>query len=76
LNRVFGIDDTDPVNWVAMLLIIAMVGALSEASVFHFAFKQRLGQKRFWLLYVANAVCLGIAGCGMGFYMLTHPPKA
>jgi hypothetical protein len=76
LNRVLGIDETDPINWVALLLIIAMIGALSEASVLHFAFKQRLGQKRFWLLYVANGVCIGVAACRMGFYMVAHPPTA
>jgi hypothetical protein len=76
LNRVLHVDDTDPVNWVALLLIIAMIGALSEASVLHFAFKQRLGQKRFWVLFSANAACIGVAACGMGFYMVAHPPTA
>jgi hypothetical protein len=76
LNRIFGTDYSDPVNWVAMLLIIAMIGALSEASVIHFAFKQRLGQKGFWLLYVANGLCIGIAACGTGFYIVAHPPTA
>jgi len=76
LNRIFGTDYSDPVNWVAMLLIIAMIGALSEASVIHFAFKERLGQKGFWLLYVANGLCIGIAACGTGFYIVAHPPTA
>ena len=74
LNRVFDIGADDPVNWVALLLIVAMISALSEASVLHFGFKQRLGQKRFWLLYVANAVCIGFAAFGMGSYILAHPP--
>jgi hypothetical protein len=74
LNRVFGVDADDPVNWVALLLIVAMISALSEALVLYFGFKQRLGQKGFWLLYVANAVCSGTAACGMGFYMAAHPP--
>jgi len=74
LNRVFGVDADDPVNWVAMLLIVALISAVSEASVLHFGFKQRLGQKGFWLLYVANAICSGTAACGMGFYMAAHPP--
>jgi hypothetical protein len=76
LNRIFGTDYSDPVNWVAILLIIAMIGALSEASVLHFGFKYRLGQKRFWLLYAANGLCIGIAACGTGFYMVAHPPTA
>jgi hypothetical protein len=76
LNRIFGTDDTDAVNWIALLLIIAMVEALSEASVLYFAFKQRLERKGFWLLYVANAICSGTAACGMGFYMAAHPPIA
>ncbi len=59
-----------------MLLIVAMIGALSEASVIHFAFKQRLGQKGLWLLYVANVLCIGVAACGTGFYMIAHPPRA
>jgi len=75
LNRIFGTDYSDPVNWVGMLLIIAMIGALSEASVLHFAFKHRLGQKRFWLLYAANGLCIGIEACGTGFYMVAHPPN-
>lgn len=76
LNRIFGTDYRDPVNWIAMLLIIAMIGALSEAFVIRFAFKQRLRQKGFWLLYVANGVCISIAACGTIFYMVAHPPTA
>jgi hypothetical protein len=76
LNRVFGTDDTAPVNWVAVLLVIAMISALSEAFVLKFVFKQRLGQKRFWLLYIVNAICIGVAAYGMGIYALAHPPTA
>jgi hypothetical protein len=76
LNRMFGTDDADPVNWIALLLIIAMIGALSEAFVLHFALKQRLGQKGFCLLYLVNAVCIGTAACGMGFHTVAHPPIA
>jgi hypothetical protein len=70
VNQIFGTDDADPINWIAILLIIAIIGALSEALVIHFAFKQRLGQRGFWLLCMANAVCSGTAACGMGFYMV------
>jgi len=74
LSRAFGTDGSDPVNWIALLLIVALISALSEAFVLHFVFKQRLGQKRFWFLYVANAVCVGVAACGTGFYLVAHPP--
>ena len=76
LNRVFATDDSDPVNWVALLLVMALISALSEAFVLHFVFKQRLGQKSFWLLYVVNATCIGVAACGMGYYAAAHPPTA
>ncbi len=76
LDRVFGTDNTAPVNWVALLLIIAMISAVSDAFVLRFLFKQRIGQKRFWLLYVANVVCVGVAACGMGIYGVAHPPTA
>ena len=76
LNRIFGTDDTDPANWVPLLMVLAMIGALLEVSVIHFAFKQRVGQKGFWLLYLVNAVCIGIAVCGTGFYAAAHPPIA
>ena len=76
LNRVFGTDDADPVNWVALLLVIALISAISDALVLHFVFKQRLGRNRFWLLYVANTMCVGVAACGMYFFLVAHPPTA
>jgi hypothetical protein len=76
VNRIFGTDDADPVNWVAILLIIAMIGALSEAAVLRFAFRQQLGQRAFWLLYVANVACIAFMARGMGFYIAAHPPTA
>ena len=76
LGRVFGTDNSDPVNWIALLLVMALISALSEAFVLHFVFKQRLGQKRFWFLYVANAVCVGVAACRTGAYLVAHPPTA
>jgi len=76
LNRVFGIDDSDPVNWVALLLAMALISALSDALILHFVFKQRFGQKGLWLIYFANAVCIGVAACGMNFYARAHPPTA
>jgi hypothetical protein len=56
LNRIFGTDDADPANWVPLVMVLAMIGALLEVSVIHFASKQRLGQKGFWVLCAANAV--------------------
>jgi hypothetical protein len=76
LSRAFGTDDSDPVNWIALLLVMALIGALSEAFVLHFVFKQRLGQKRFWLLHVANAVCVGVAAFETGVYLVARPPTA
>src|SRR5580704_10943609 len=76
INRALATADSDPVNWFALLLIMAMMSTLSEAFVLRFVFKQRLGQKKFWLLYVANAVCMGFAAYGMSSYEGAHPPTA
>ena len=76
LNRVFGTDDADPVNWVALLVVMAFITTMSDACVLHFASKWQLGKKTFWLLYVANAVCVSIAAFGTGFYLVAHPPTA
>lgn len=76
LNRVIGADDADPVNWVALLMVMALITALSDALVLRFVFKLELGKKTFWLLYVTNAVCIAVAACGTGFYLIAHPPTA
>ena len=76
LNRAFGTDDADPVNWVALLLVMALISAISDALVLHFVFRQRLGQKWFWLLYVVNAMCVAAAACGMYFFLVAHRPTA
>jgi hypothetical protein len=76
LNRVVGTDDADPVNWVALLMVMALITALSDALVLRVVFKRELGKKTFWLLYVTNAVCIAVAACGTGFYLVAHPPTA
>jgi hypothetical protein len=76
MNRVVGTDDADPVNWVAVLMVMALIAALSDALVLRFAFKRELGKKAFLLLYVTNAVCVWFAACGTGFYLVAHPPTA
>jgi len=76
LNRVFGADDDDPVNWVALLLVMALISAISDALVLHFVFRQRVGKKWFWLLYVVNTMCVAAAACGMYFFLVAHPPTA
>ena len=76
LNQAFGTDDADPDNWVALLLLMALISAISDALVLHFVFSQRLGQKWFWLLYVVNTMCVAAAACGMYFFLVAHPPTA
>jgi hypothetical protein len=76
VNRIFRIDDNSPLNWVVLLLTVAMLGAICDACVLRFAFKWRLGQQAFWLLYAVNAVTVAFAAFGMGAYMIAHPPTA
>ena len=76
LNRVFGTDDADPVNWVVLLMVMALITALSDTLILRVVFKRELGQKNFWPLYVTNAVCIAVAACGTGFYIVAHPPTA
>lgn len=76
LNRVDGTDDADPVNWVALLMIMALITTLSDGLVLRLVFKRELGKKNLCLLYATNAVCVAVAACGTGFYLVAHPPTA
>ena len=76
LNRVIGVNDEDPVNWVALLLIVALITAVSDALVLRIVFKRPIGKRNFCLLYVINVLCVAVAACGAGFYSVAHPPTA
>jgi hypothetical protein len=76
LNRIVGADDADPVNWIALLMVMALITALSDALVLRVVFRRELGKKNLWLLYVTNMVCVAVAACGAGFYLVAHPPTA
>jgi hypothetical protein len=76
VNRIFGLDDSSPLNWVALLLTVAMFGAICDACIMRFVFRCRLGKQAFWLLYLVNAVTVAFAAVGMGAYMIAHPPIA
>jgi hypothetical protein len=70
------IGEENPVSWISLLLIIAVAGTVSDISVLRFAFRQRLGHKRLWLLNLANFLNIVCAAIATYSYFLRHPPTA
>jgi hypothetical protein len=71
VNRVFNVGTFNPISWIATYLLSACASTAIEASVVKWGFKIPLGQKRFWILFGANAVSTGIAFASF----LIHPPQ-
>jgi hypothetical protein len=55
----------DPYSWISVLILSAIVGAVSESAVLRFLFKHKFTRQAFWLLFFANAVCISLAAFRM-----------
>jgi hypothetical protein len=66
----FNVGTFNPVTWGATALLAAGVNAVVEGWVLQNGFKQKLGRRGFWLLFVANLVSVSIAAASL----VPHPP--
>ena len=62
--------------WVSIFLIAPMTRAGLETWLVRLAYSRRIGRKGYWLLCVANEVCIGVAAYALILYDRAHPPQA
>ena len=61
IDRLIPIGMTFQIDWFAVYVIAVAVTTAIEASVVRWGFKIPLGQRRFWILFGANALSVGFA---------------
>lgn len=70
IQPLFNVGTFNPVTWGATVLLAAGVNAIVEGFVLKNGFKQKLGNRGFWLLFAANLVSVSIAFASI----VMHPP--
>ncbi len=71
----FGIDNGGGA-WLALIVFAPMMRAALETLLVGFAFSRRIGRKGYWLVTLANAVCITIAIFALILYDRAHPVEA
>jgi len=61
----------NPITWIATPILAVFATTAVEAVVVRWVFKIALGQRRFWTLFGANAISVGIAFTSL----FLHPPQ-
>ena len=61
----------NPITWIATPVLATFATTVVEAIVVRWGFKIALGQRRFWTLFMANAISVGIAFASL----FLHPPQ-
>ena len=76
LGRVMlGLNESSAV-WISTILVAPMIRAVLETSLVRLAYSRRIGQKGYWLLWLANEVCIVVAVYALILYDRTHPVEA
>jgi hypothetical protein len=71
IQKVFHVGTFNPITWVGTFIISVGATTAVEAAVVRWGFKIALGQRRFWILFGANAVSVGFAFASLWL----HPPQ-
>ena len=70
-----GLNESSAV-WISTILVAPMIRAVLETSLVRLAYSRRIGQKGYWLLWLANEVCIVVAVYALILYDRTHPVEA
>ena len=71
IEKAFNIGTFSQINWLATFVLTVFATTLIEAGVVRWGFRVALGIRRFWILFGANAVSVGIAFVSV----MLHPPQ-
>lgn len=71
VDRIIPIGMTFQIDWLAAFAIAVCVTTAIEAAVVRWGFRIALGMRRFWVLFGANAVSVGIAFVSV----MMHPSR-
>ena len=74
LDHMVEIERADPFSWIAVLLLAATLGGLTDFAVLRLGFGQRLGHRGFWAFVAVNLLTLTVAGYFTTLYILRLPP--
>jgi hypothetical protein len=74
-NNMLGFDASSAV-WFAIILIAPMIRSGLETLVVRLAHSRRIGRTGYWLLCLANEVCIVIAIYAVILYDRAHPAQA
>lgn len=70
IQKAFSLGTFNPITWVGTFIIAVAATTAIESAVVRWGFKIPLCQRRFWILFGANAVSVGFAFAGLWL----HPP--
>ena len=70
-----GFDESGAV-WVSMILIAPMIRGGLETLLVRLVYARRVGRKGYWLLCLANEVCIVAAIYALILYNRAHPAEA
>jgi hypothetical protein len=71
IQKIFHVGTFNLITWVATPILATFATTAVEATVVRWGFKIALGQRRFWTLFGANAISVGIAFASL----FLHPPR-
>jgi hypothetical protein len=61
IYKLFNWGTFNPVTWTASVLLAALVNTAVESQVVRFGFNIKVTKVRFWILFLANLVSVGVA---------------
>jgi hypothetical protein len=66
----------DPISWIAVLVVSAVIAAVAEITALRIFFKRKLDRAAMSLLFVGALCCVAAAAYAMARYVLARPPIA
>jgi hypothetical protein len=59
----------NPMSWIGVLLLSALIAAACDFAVLSLAFRQRTGKAAWWWFVLANLLCIGLAAMRMAAHL-------